>query len=97
MLHVDTLLHIEFNLRKAELRKHMKARRPEVKRLGFGSQKDNGTMDGPPALGPRIARPWAVVAPNLLAAQVVPVAQVALVVQVTLRRQFRKALCCVVQ
>ncbi|KAG0293307.1 hypothetical protein BGZ96_003026 [Linnemannia gamsii] len=90
-LHFDMLQYIEFNKRKAELRKHMRALRPEVKHLGSGCQKDNSTMDDPPVLGPRVVRPWAFGAP------IPPAVQLAPPVQVVPRRQFRKALCCVIQ
>jgi hypothetical protein len=84
-LHVDIMPHVEFDLRRAELRKYMRALRPEVKHLGTWCRTDDGTMDDPPVLGPRTVRPWATVAPTLPAVQVAP------------RQQFRKALCCVVQ
>lgn len=84
-LHVDTLPYIEFDLRKAALRKYMRVLRPEVKHLGYGCQKDDGTQDEPPILGPRTARPWAIVAPSPPTAAVAP------------HRQHDRALCCVVQ
>ncbi|KAG9062317.1 hypothetical protein KI688_005231 [Linnemannia hyalina] len=84
-LHVDTLPYIEFDLHKAVLRKYMRVLRPEVKQLGYGCRKDDGTEDEPPLLGPRTIRPWATVAPSSPTVAVAP------------RRQRSKALCCFVQ
>lgn len=84
-LHVDTLPFIEFDLHKAALRKYMRVLRPEVKQLGYACQKDDGTQDEPPLLGPRTVRPWVIVAPSSPTVAVAP------------RRQRGKALCCVVQ